>query len=223
MALGVLAGAASAFAAIDTTLLEQPWPRASQRTFEIDKYAVQWRQALPREQGIYAGVRFTAPLGLQATWDLAQDYRGMGQQTPGVDAVRFMDESPTRQLIELDVRVLWRKLTLRFAVEREAPQRLRFALLESPLGAYYGISTFTPTDTGTVVDLAIYLKPARRVPARLLLAVERLAILGGTRAFLKACEQQHNEEPIKRPRADVPFVEGLRSRRFRSTSARRTR
>ena len=177
-------------AAIDTEWLEQSWPRERRHTYEVDKYPVQWRQAIDRTHGLLGGIRFTSPLDAQQTWDLAQDYHDVGQHTPGVEAVRFIEEAPGRQVIELDVTVLWRKITLRFAVEREAPRRLRFELLDNPFGAYYGYATFTPSAEGTAVDLATCLKPARRAPARLLLAVERLALLGGARAFFASCEQR---------------------------------
>ena len=41
----------------------------------------------------------------------------------------------------------------------------------------------------THVDLIAWLQPARRVPAGLILWIERLILLGGARNFLDACEQ----------------------------------
>lgn len=190
IALLVAGTALPAAAAIDVVRLQQPWPRQRTRTYEVGKYPIQWRQAVDKTTGLCAGVRFTAPLALQATWDLAQDYRGVGQRTPGVEAVRFKEDTPGRQLIELDVTVLWRNITLQFLVERDAPHRLRFELLDSPFGVYRGYAAFAQVSGGTVVELATQLQPAHRVPARLLLFVERLALLGGARAFLEACERQ---------------------------------
>ena len=91
--------APAAWAAIDTGFIEQPWPRERAREIEAGKYPVRWRERGSKRDGIFAGVRFTAPLDRAAVWKLSSDYRQVGRATPGVTAVRFLEESDTRQVI----------------------------------------------------------------------------------------------------------------------------
>ena len=144
----------------------------------------------------FAGVRFTAPLAQQAVWDLANDYQDVGRITPGVTAVRYLERSETREVIQLDVKVLWKQLTLTFEVEKEPPRIMRFRLVNEALGEYRGISVFAQEEPEggegaprTGVEMATWLKPNRPVPMGLLLLVERMAMLQAAREFLETCER----------------------------------
>ena len=174
---------------IDTAFLEQPWPKARTRETEVGRHAVTWREFAGKQEGIFAGVRFTAPLGRQDVWTLANEYQDVGSITPGVTAVRYVERSERREVIEVDVKILWKSLTLRFEVEKEPPAIVRFRLVNKALGEYRGFSRFEEDGPGqTAVDLVTWLKPARPVPIRLLLVVERIAMLQASREFLKRCE-----------------------------------
>ena len=177
--------------AIDAGFLEQPWPRERSRETEVGRYAVTWRESASKRDGIYAGVRFAAPLSRQAVWDLANEYQDVGAMTPGVTAVREVERSERREVIEVDVKVLWKSLTLRFEVEKDPPSVMRFRLVNEALGEYRGLSRFAPGEAGqTTVDLLTWLKPSRPVPIRLLLVVERVAMLQASREFLKRCDER---------------------------------
>ncbi len=175
---------------IDTALLELPWPRQRVRETEVGRYPVQWREKANRREGIFAGVTFSAPLERQAVWDLAADYGDIGAKTPGVTAVRVLEQSDERQVIEVDAKVLWKTFTLRFEVERDPPQVMRFRLTDARLGEYRGVCRFEQTPDGTAVELATWLKPARPVPAGLILLVERMTFLQGVKGFLEACDRR---------------------------------
>lgn len=181
--------------AIDTTALEQPWPKQRVRETEVGRYPVTWREKANRREGIFAGVRFSAPLDRQAVWDLAADYGDIGSKTPGVTAVRMVEQSETRQVIEVDAKVLWKTLTLRFEVERDPPKAMRFRLTDELLGEYRGVCRFEPTATGTDVEMATWLKPSRPVPIGLILLVERMTFLQGVKGFLEACEPRSSASP----------------------------
>jgi hypothetical protein len=182
-AVTVLAGS------VDTTLLEQPWPKERLHTTEVGRHEVVWRQSASKQAGIYAGVRFTAPLGRDEVWAMSNEYEDIGAITPGVTAVRYVERSELREVIEVDVKVLWKSLTLRFEVEKEPPSAVRFQLKNEVLGEYRGLSKFTEAGSGkTSVDLVTWLKPNRPVPMRLLLIVERIAMLHAAREFLTRCE-----------------------------------
>ena len=162
----------------------------------MGRHPVRWRQRASKADGLFAGVRFTAPLPQQAVWDLANDYQDVGQITPGVTAVRYLERSETREVIQLDVKVLWKTLTLTFEVEKEPPRLMRFRLVNEALGEYRGISVFAEEGpaggahpSGTGVELATWLKPSRPVPMGLLLLVERMAMLQAAREFLETCER----------------------------------
>ncbi|MBI1992089.1 MAG: hypothetical protein HYS71_02460, partial [Candidatus Omnitrophica bacterium] len=113
--------AASAWT-IDTAFLTPPWPKQVVRELEVGRYPVRWRQQVSRRDGLFTAVRFEAPLERQTVWDRANDYSDVGRMTPGVTAVRFLEQSPTRQVIQLDVKVLWKTLQLTFEVEQEPPR-----------------------------------------------------------------------------------------------------
>lgn len=176
---------------IDTAFIEQPWPKQSVRTFEIGWDQVRWRQRASRADGIFAGVRFTVPLEPEAAWALSNQYQDVGRMTPGVVAVRYLEDQPTRQVIQVDVKVLWKTLTLTFEVEQDPPRAMRFRLVNKALGEYRGVCTFTQGSSAatTQMELATWLQPARRVPMGLLLYVQRVTFLESARSFLKQCRQ----------------------------------
>lgn len=178
---------------IDTAFIEQPWPRQWVRELEVGPHPVRWRQRASKQDGLFAGVRFTAPLPRQRVWELANRYDDIGTLTPGVTAVRFLEQSPTRQVIQIDVKVLWKTLRLTFEVEQTPPEAIRFRLVNELLGEYRGVCRFEEAAPGadgrpaTALELSTWLKPARPVPAGLLLAVERMVLLQGARGFLETC------------------------------------
>lgn len=212
-----LAGAAGALAwlaaplvlaaTIDTDFIERPWPKQWVREFEVGRYPVRWRQRVSKQDGLFAGVRFTARLPRQAVWDLANDYQDIGRITPGVTAVRYLERSETREVIQLDVKILWKQLTLTFEVEKEPPRIMRFRLVNEALGEYRGISVFAEEEpagpatndvgggaggerpAGTGVEMATWLKPSRPVPLGLLLLAERVVMLQAAREFLESCDR----------------------------------
>ena len=196
VATGAAAGAEDA-APIDTALLEAPWPKQLVRTLEVGRYEVRWRQRASKRDGIFAGVRFTTPLEREAIWSRTSDFTQIGQITPGVQAVRFLEDTPARQVIQIDVKVLWKELTLTFEVEREPPRIMRFRLANRAFGEYRGLCVLEelpPARPGeparTQVELSTWLKTEAPIPAGLILAVERVTMLQATRSFLESCEQQ---------------------------------
>lgn len=181
-------------ASIDVDFLRKPWPKEHKRAVEIGRTPAQWRQYANKRDGIFAGVRFKTPFDQKRVWDRASDYSDVGAMTPGVTAVRFVEKSETRQVIQVDIKVLWKKLTLTFEVEQEPPQVMKFRLVNKAFGEYRGISLFTRAVgsdglPATEVELSTWLKPSRPVPAGLLLAVERIAMLQGAEQFLKDLER----------------------------------
>ena len=183
-------GASAAFAAIDTSFIEGPWPKERVRQTEVGRYPVRWRSRIAKGEGIFAGVRFTAPLDVQTIWGMTSDYQDIGTKVPGVKRVRILERSETREVIAIDVQVLWKKLTLTFEVERDPPRASRFRLVNELLGEYRGIALYTPQERGTAVELSTWLKTAAPVPAGLLLGVERMALLQGAREFLEDCDRR---------------------------------
>ena len=176
---------------IDTAFLERPWPKERIRETEVGRHAVTWREYANKQEGIFAGVRFTAPLSRRDVWALANEYQDVGAITPGVTAVRYVARSERRDVIEVDVKILWKSLTLRFEVEKEPPALVKFRLVHEALGEYRGLSRFEEAGAGqTAVDLVTWLKPNRPVPIRLLLVVERIAMLQASRKFLERCERR---------------------------------
>ena len=179
--------------------MERPWPRAHVRTLEVGRDEVQWREAANRKDGIFAGVRFSAPRERVHVWQLATDYTDLGAITPGVTAVRYLERTPTRQVIQVDVQVLWKTLQLTFETEQDPPESIRFQLNAPILGEYRGLCMFQERAAAqtTDVELSTWLKPARPVPMRLLLVVERMTLLQGVKSFLKSCE-------VSRPASHPP-------------------
>lgn len=195
-ALLALAGTVSA-GTIDAAFLKPPWPKQAVRELEVGRYPVRWRHRVSRKDGLFTAVRFEAPLGRQAVWERANDYSDVGRMTPGVTAVRFLEQSPTRQVIQLDVKILWKTLQLTFEVEQEPPREIRFRWADEAFGEIRGLCVFDdsplpPTGVGpsgkTAIELAIWFKPSRAVPLGLLLVVERIALLQATKSFLESCE-----------------------------------
>jgi len=196
-ALAVVFGAAVlAAAAIDTETIERPWPKEHTREYEVGRDTVRWRQKVDKRQGLFAGMRFTVPRERQAVWKLSNDYSGVGHITPGVEAVRYIKEGPNRQIIEVDMKVLWKLFTLRFEMEQEPPKAVRFRWADERFGEYLGVAVFeevagTGKDAApaTRVDLSTRFLPVHPVPMHLLLGVERIAMLTAAKKFLKACER----------------------------------
>ena len=184
-------------AAIETEFLQRPWPRQWVRELEVGRYQVRWRQWASRTEGIFAGVRFVAPLDRDALWSKTSDVTSIGHMTPGVKAVRILEQQANHQVIQLDVQVLWKTLRLMFEVEEDPPNAMRFRLVNEMLGEYRGVcwmedapATPEASDSAwTVVELATRLKPARPIPMGLVLLVQRMTYLQGVKAFLESCEQ----------------------------------
>ena len=189
--------------AIDTTVLEGPWPKQRVHDTEVGRHAVRWRERASKQDGIFAGVHFTPQRGQEEVWKVANEYQDVGQMTPGVTAVRYLEQSDTHEKIAIDVKILWKSLTLTFDVEKEAPRIMRFRLVNEALGEYRGVCRFEPGPTApdgspsTEVELATWLKPAHPVPMRLLLLVERITMLQGARKFLDALDE--NSKQARQP------------------------
>ena len=185
----VLSAVSVSAGSIETAFLEQPWPRQWVHEYEVGKYAVRWRQKAKAEEGIFAGASFAAEATLQRTWALATDYTDLGTMTPGVERVRWLERTPTRQVIQISVKVLWKTLQLTFEIEQDPPKAVRFRLLNPELGEYRGVCLMQQEGTTTRVDLATWLKPAIPVSGGLVLWVERIVLLRGIRNFLETCER----------------------------------
>lgn len=179
---------------IDTSFIERAWPRQWVRELEVGRHPVRWRERALRREGIFAGVRFLAPRERATVWALSSRFDGIGELTPGVRAVRVLEQSEARKVIEVDLRVLWKELTLRFEVEQEPPSVTRFRLVNDVIGEYRGVCRYTeavPEDGGaaaTQVELSTWLRPARPVPVGLILFVERMTLLKGVEGFLDSLE-----------------------------------
>lgn len=174
---------------IDTAKLERAWAGQREHAYEVGRAEVHWRQKVSAQEGIFAGARFIVPLALERTWRLSSDYSDLGAMTPGVTAVRFLERTPTRQVIEVDVKVLWKTARLHFEMEQEPPTALRFRMRTPALGQYLGMARMRQVSAAqTEIDLATWLSPPTRVPRGLVIWIERGAILGGIRNFLKTCE-----------------------------------
>ena len=193
--LALLCAAATASAGtIDAAFLKPPWPRQVVREFEVGRYPVRWRQRASRTDGLFVGVRFDAPLGRQAVWERANDYTDIGRITPGVTAVRFLERSPTRQVIQLDVKILWKMVRLTFEVEQDPPKEIRFRWADRQFGEIRGLCVFEePRDSterpggrpaATTIEMMTWFKPSRPVPLGVLLVVERMAVLHAVKDFL---------------------------------------
>ena len=176
---------------IDTGFIQQTWPRQIVRYIEAGKHEVRWRQRTSKRDGVFAGVRFEALRDRETVWKRATDYHDIGANTPGVTAVRFLEITPDRQVLEVDVKVLWKTLRLTFEVEREPPTQLRFRVTNSVIGEYRGVCMFeSASEARTAVELSTWLKPARPIPLRLIVMIERMTFLRGAEHFLDSLEQQ---------------------------------
>ena len=187
---------------IDTAFIEQPWPKQRMRETEVGRYPLRWRQRASKRDGIFAGVRFQAPRDRQAVWTMANEYDDIGTITPGVTAVRYLERTPERQVIQLDMKVLWKTLTLTFEVEQDPPKTIRFRWADRRFGEYRGVCVFQEAPpsaenaaAATDVELSTWLKPSRPVPMGLLLTVERMTLLRAAREFLEACESHQEASP----------------------------
>lgn len=177
-------------ASIHTAVLEQPWPKQWVHEYEVGRYSVRWRQRASAEDGISSGASFTAPSALERTWTLANDYRDLGTITPGVSSVRVLEQTPTRQVLQIDIKVLWKTLRLIFEIEQDPPRATRFRLTNEVVGEYLGVCLFAPEGGGTRVELSTRLKPAVHIPPGLVLSIERMVMLRSIREFLETCEQR---------------------------------
>ena len=162
--LALLGGATVWAGSIDTSFIEAPWPKQHVHETEVGRYAVRWRERASKLDGIFAGVHFAAPLDQRAVWDLANNYQDVGQMTPGVMAVRYLERSETHETVQIDVKVLWKTLTLTFEVEKEPPSAMRFRLVNEALGEYRGLCLFTPSPDPAGKTSRV---PAARLPLRL--------------------------------------------------------
>jgi hypothetical protein len=181
---------------IDTAFLEQPWPKQRLHDYEVDKYVVRWRQRASKQDGIYAGASFTAPARLDEVWALTTDFTDLGRMTPSVDRVEIIQESPTRQVVILSAKVLWKRLKLRFEIEQEPPRAVRFRLVNPRIGEYRGVCLLTPEGDRTAFELATWLKTPVPVSSGLILWAERVILLDGIREFLKTCETLPAQAPV---------------------------
>ena len=186
--IGLLCLAPPLSAEQSTRLLE-PWPEQRSRTYEVDKYPVAWRQKASKAEGVFAGVRFTAPTPPQQAWDLATGYDDIGQGTAGVTSVKVTPLAEGRERIDVSLKVLWKRVTLHFDVERHPPELVMFRLDNPRIGDYEGVCRFSPDGQGTRLEAATRFRPAMRgVPYRLMLLAERITILNGIKSFLALCE-----------------------------------
>lgn len=187
---------AFAGAAIDTSDLQQPWPKQWTHEYELGRTPVRWRQKLSKQQGLWAGVAFTAPRPRDAVWALSNDYSDVGKMAPGVQAVRVREEGPNRKVVQVDVKILWKSLTLNFEFEEDPPNAVRFRWKDARFGEYIGLATFSDvpakpehSPARTSVTVSTRFMPYSPAPLRLLLGVERVAMLSATRDFLKSCDK----------------------------------
>ena len=170
---------------MDTTFFEGPWPKQWTHDYEVGRHTVQWRQRASDRDGIFAGAAFAAPASQAQTWALANDYSDVGAKTPGVTAVRYLENTQTHQLVEIDAKVLWKRLTLKFEIERDPPNSVRFRLLNRTIGDYRGVFRLAPAAHGTQVEFITWLDPAVRMPKGLILYTERVVMLQSIRNFLR--------------------------------------
>jgi len=173
---------------IDTVFLEQPWPKQRVREYEVHTYAVRWRQRASKQEGIFAGAGFTAPARLEDVWALTTDFTDLGTMSPAVERVEIVENTPTRQVVVLTAKVLWKRLRLRFEVEKDPPRTVRFRLLNPRLGEYRGVCRLQPDGERTGFEISTWLKTPVPVSPRMILWAERVILLDGIREFLLTCE-----------------------------------
>ncbi len=185
-------GSSSLHGAIDTAWLEQPWPRQHVRELEVGRYPVRWRQHIDATQGLLAGVAFTAPLDRERVWELATAVTDLQGISPHIVSVALDEDAPERQVVRLELQVLWKRVALRFEIERNPPSAVRFQFSHDQLGTYRGVCTFAEAGGGTRIAASTQLQPSRPRPLQLILALERIVLLRGVRGFLERCEQEAN-------------------------------
>lgn len=178
---------------IDTEFIEQPWPKQWERHFEVGKWPVVWRQYADKEDGIFASIRFTVPLDQETVWNLTNDYKDLGELIPGVQAVTYLEDTPNRQVIQIDIEVLWKQLRLVFEIERDPPHAVRFRMVNELLGEYRGVNKLEPIedDSGipqTRMELSTWMKTVKPMPGGLMLVTQRMILVEAARNFLEACE-----------------------------------
>ncbi|MDP3722329.1 MAG: SRPBCC family protein, partial [Candidatus Omnitrophota bacterium] len=149
-------------AAIDTDFLQQSWSRQWVRHVEVGRHQVRWRQRASRTDGIFAGVRFEVPLDRQAVWERSNDYTDLSTMTPGVTAVRWIERQEHRQVLQVDVKVLWKRLTLTFEVEQDPPTAMRFRLVHPIVGEYRGLCVFEASAAPKAGSPAFAVSPWRQ-------------------------------------------------------------
>jgi hypothetical protein len=176
---------------IDTGFIEKPWPKQRERELEVGRHPVRWRDRVHKKEGLFAGARYVAPVPSEEAWRLATEYHDLGTELPGVTAMRTIEQSERRDVIEFDLKVLWKQLTIRFEIERDPGRALRFRMLNQAIGEYRGVCLFEPAEggSGTTMELSTWLKPARPVPLGMLLIAERMVMLRGVRDFLEQAER----------------------------------
>ncbi|MBI4343689.1 MAG: hypothetical protein HY601_02615 [Candidatus Omnitrophica bacterium] len=179
---------------IDTAFLQGAWPKQRVRTLEIGRYPARWRQQASRADGVFAGLEFEAPCPRQELWSRTTDYADLRDDVPGVLKVEVTPQGPGRWEVTVQMQVLWKTFRLRFEVEeaRLAGQdEVRFRLSHPVIGEYRGVCWLRDAAGSgrTAVGLATWLQPARPVPVRLILLVERMALLRGMRNFLESLER----------------------------------
>jgi hypothetical protein len=141
LCLAPVLGAASWASAgtIDTNALEAAWPKQRTRAHEVGRHEVRWRYLADEQRGLFAGVEFVTPLARRRVWGLTTDYADVGQMAPGVRQMRYVERGPDRQVIEVDIRVLWKTLTLTFEIEQEQERAVRFRWVNRSLGQFLGV------------------------------------------------------------------------------------
>ena len=223
-AAAVLLGPAFAFGAIETGFIQKPWPKQRVRHLEVGRHEVRWREWASKPDGIFASARFETPLPRQTVWDLSNSYTDVGEMTPGVTAVRYLERTERRQVIQVDIKVLWKMLQLTFEVEQDPPAVARFRLLNDLIGDYRGVCIFEELPAqgaggppapaarqsqepgraaimtsrpGTAVEFSTWLQPSRPVPMGLVLFVERMTMLQAARRFLDECDRHIHQGDAK--------------------------
>ncbi len=187
---------------IDTAFLEKPWKDQLEREFEVGRHNVYWRQRSSKSDGLFAGMRFTAPLDRKRAWYLANEYSDVGLSTPGIKSVQITEKTPTFKVVRVEAEVLWISLALNFEVEQLAPEIVRFRLVDSKIGQYFGYCRFqdAPAEAAaapgaTQMEFATWFKSSKPIPGGLALLAERMVLLRGARSFLRLCEKDAAQAP----------------------------
>jgi hypothetical protein len=181
---------------IDTGWIEAPWPKERHQELEVGSDTVIWRWSRSKTE-VYAGADFTVPIDRGLMWQQTTNFDELKQIAPGVQSIKVLKEEPDYQVVELVMKVLWYTVTMRFELEREAPELTRFRLMSQELGEYVGYMRLTPTTVetkegpvvGTAVKMGTWLKPAMPVSTRLILMAERMVLLSSIREFIQDCRE----------------------------------